>query len=466
MKNYSFKNFIYTWILSLIILTSCDYSDVNQDPTRPGGDSVDIAALIPAMQTQSHRNLMGALARHAGIIMQQFEGSDAQQLQFTVYNIGEDGPGTNTIWQGGFYTGALRDAHDVIGRASEADAVNNRGIAKIYMALNLGMATDTWGDIPYSQAFMGEENPTPRYDRQEDVFASIQSLLSEAVADLMVDDLIGIQGNLISSDNTLWIKTAHALKARYFMQLTRVDNDAASKALTEVALALEGNSEQLDFVFENTQNGGHPLALFELGRPNTLEVGRYYADLMENDPRKDFLLEITGGGNIRFSNINNLNLVWGQLDSSSPVISFAELKFIEAEALVRTGGNGLSALQDAVKANMEYLGVSASNINSYIAALNLSGSTEAQIETIITEKYKALFGNNAIEAWTDFRRTGYPQITAVPNGSNGNNPSGIIPRRLLYPQSERLGNPDSFKEAVDRQGGHLLDVDLWAFPQH
>lgn len=449
----------------LIFLSSCEYSDTNQDPARPGGDSVDINALIPAMQTQTHRNLMAALARHAGIIVQQFEGSDAQQLQFTVYNIGEDGPGTNTIWQAGFYTGSLRDANDIIERATESEALNNRGIAKIYMAMNLGMATDTWGDIPYSEAFMGEENPTPKYDKQQDIFNSIQSLLTEAIADLSEDDLIGIQGNLISSDNELWIKSAHALKARYYMQLTKVDNDAANLALDEIYSALLDNSDQLDFSFEDTQNGGHPLALFQLGRPNTLEVGSYFADLMENDPRKDFLFEITSGGDIRFSNLSNPSLIWGQLNSPSPVITFAEIKFIEAEALVRTGGDGLPALKDAIRANMEYLGVPSSDISSYLAALSLNGSLDDKIGVIITEKYKALFGNNPIEAWVDFRRTGYPGITPVPNGSNGNDPSGIIPRRLLYPQSERLGNPDSFKEAVDRQGGHLLDNDIWAFPR-
>src|SRR5699024_6981795 len=121
---------------------------------------------------------------------------------------------------------------------------------------------------------------------------------------------------------------------------------------------------------------------FELGRPNTLEVGKYYANLMENDPRKDFMFEISGGGNIRFSNLNNPNLIWGQLDSPSPVISFAELKFIEAEALVRTGGDGLAALQDAVKANMEYIGVPSSDINTYLTTLNLSGSMDDKIGQI------------------------------------------------------------------------------------
>lgn len=463
MRIYSNIEVFFLLVL-LFTLSSCEYGDTNQDPARPGGEAVDIVALIPALQTQTHKNLVGALGRHAGIIMQHYEGSDAQQIQFTTYNIGEDGPGSNTIWQEGFYTGAMRGANDIIFRATEEEAINNRGIAKIYMALNLGMATDTWGDVPYSEAFLGEENPTPKYDQQKEVFNSIQNLLSEAIDDLEADDLIGIQGNLISSDNDLWIKSAHALKARYYLQLSSVDSEAASLALDEVSKAMEAPSDQLDFHFENTQNGGHPLALFDIGRPNTMQVGEYFLEITQNDPRRDFLYEISSGGNGHFADINNPQLFWGHLDSPVPLVSFYELKFIEAEALARMSGNGAAALEEAVSSNMEYLGVPDQEIASYLNKLDLSGSMENQIRVIVTEKYKALYNNNPIEAWVDYRRTGYPEISSLSSG-NGNDPSGIIPRRLLYPQSERLGNPDSFKEAVDRQGGHLLDNDVWAFPR-
>jgi len=57
-------------------------------------------------------------------------------------------------------------------------------------------------------------------------------------------------------------------------------------------------------------------------------------------------------------------------------------------------------------------------------------------------------------------------ITADPNGENGNNPTGIVPRRLLYPISERQSNPEAYQAAIDAQGGHLLDDDIWVFPSN
>ncbi|MBJ7879607.1 SusD/RagB family nutrient-binding outer membrane lipoprotein [Gelidibacter salicanalis] len=465
MKSCKIK-LIRTSIASLLLFSSCNYDDINQDPTRPGGANVEISAIVPAMQTQTHRNQAAALARHAGIIMQQWEGSDAQQLQYTAYQIGEDGPGSNTIWEFGFYTGAMRDADDIIKRATETGAFNTRGIAKIYMAINLGMATNVWGNVPYSEAFLGEENLLPKYDDQEEIYKTLQVLLSGAIEDLNAEDPAGIRGSLISGDNQKWIKAAHGLKARFYIQQTSVKNDAAQLALEESRMALSSNNDQLNFLFENTQNGGHPLALFGINRPNTLIISKSFSELMTNDPRKGIYMEENPGRDYLFYNSNNPSLFWAQLDSPSPVISYAEMKFIESESKVRLNEDGTKELKEAIKANMEFLSVPAGQIADYISNINLSGSTEEKIRIVIIEKYKALYGQNAIETWNDYRRTGYPEITPNVNGSNGNNPSGIVPRRLLYPISERLGNPDNYEQAINAQGGHLLDDDLWVFPKN
>lgn len=457
MKYNKISAVFFTVLFSMSVLVSCDYDDVNQDPSRPGGDSVPLVAIVPAMQTQTHRNVTAALGRFAGIIMQQWQGFDAQQLQYTSYVIGEND--TNNPWDFGLYTGSMRDAADIIERATATDAPNTRGLAKIYMAINLGIATNVWGDVPYSEAFMGEENLTPKYDDQEELYGVLQTLLSEAIADLGAEDPAGIQGDLIGGSNDDWIATAHALKARFFIQQTSVKSDAAQQALAEAQMAFESNAGQLDFIWENTQNGGHPLALFGFQRPKTMIIGDFFADIMMGDPRMDLYMTPDEGGLFLYFDADNPNLFWAQLDSPSPVISYSEVKFIEAEALERTGGDGTMAMQAAIRANLQYLGVSAANADAYIATVG-----DADIQTIIVEKYKAMYGQAPIQVWNDFRRTGFPEITPNPNGENGNNPSGIVPRRLLYPISERQANPDAYQAAIDAQGGHLLDDDIWVFP--
>ncbi|MCV6631367.1 MAG: SusD/RagB family nutrient-binding outer membrane lipoprotein [Flavobacteriaceae bacterium] len=449
---------LYKIIITLLLVcafSSCDdFGDTNLDPGRPGGENVSLVAITPTMQTQTHRNIVSSAGRMAGIFMQQFIGFDAQQVAFTQYAV-DEGTLAN-FWEFGLYTGSLRDCQDIITRAEkQGDAPHTAALAKIYMAANLGITTNIWGDIPYSQAFKGTENLSPSYDSQEDIYNSIQNLLDEAIADFEKADAIGPLGNLVKAD---WIATAHALKARFYMQLTKRDPEAATKALGELEKTLKSNDESPIFNFENTPNGGNPLALFGVQRPNTLIIDPFFANLMNEDPRKEKYMTPNVDGDQLFFENSNANLFWAQFESPSPLISFWEVKFLEAEALALTGGDATDALKKAIEANMEYLGISSGDIDTYKATI-----TTADIETIIIEKYKAMYGSNPIQAWNDYRRTGYPAITANAQGANGSNPSGVVPRRFLYPDSERLSNTASYKAAIAAQGGHLLDVDMWAF---
>jgi hypothetical protein len=455
--NYIKNNINKIAIILLVILTSCEYDSTNTDPTRPGGENVPLVAIVPAMQTQTHRNIGAVLGRYSGILTQQWKGVDAQQLSYTEYFITEDD--TSNPWDTGLYTGSMRDAVDIIERASAQENFNTRGLAKMYLAINLGIATNVWGNVPYSEAFLAAENLSPKYDDQEELYTVILDLLDEAINDLEANDPVGIQGDLIDATPNQWIATAHALKARFYMQLSSRSSTAAQDALDEISQAFGSNEGQLDFIFENSQNGGHPLALFGFQRPNTMVIGDFFADLMTGDPRQPLYMVQNDSGNFVYFDSEEPGLVWSQLGSSSPVISYAEVKFIEAEATERNGGNAQPIMEDAIRVNMEYLGVSTLDIDSYISTLSYNG-----IETIIVEKYKAMYGQSPLQVWNDYRRTGFPALTPNPDGVNGNNSSGIIPRRLLYPITERQSNPDSYQEAIQAQGGHLLDDEIWVFP--
>ncbi|MEO1452091.1 MAG: SusD/RagB family nutrient-binding outer membrane lipoprotein, partial [Bacteroidota bacterium] len=81
----------------------------------------------------------------------------------------------------------------------------------------------------------------------------------------------------------------------------------------------------------------------------------------------------------------------------------------------------------------------------------------------IEEAYVSYYGVAFIQSWTNYLRTGYPALTPKANSAEGLNPSGVIPRRFLYPVSEVQTNADNVQAAKDRQGGALLDVATWAF---
>ncbi|QCX00852.1 SusD/RagB family nutrient-binding outer membrane lipoprotein [Aggregatimonas sangjinii] len=446
-------------ILVLGVTTSCEITEINVDPDNPSSESINAGAIYPGMIAQTHRNSVALGGRISGIIMQHFEGLDAQQIAYGQYNIGESD--IDDLWDFGLYgAGSMRDCFVII----ENSDASVSALAKLYMAANLGVATSTWGDVPYSEAFVGDAgNLNPTFDKQTDLYGVIQTLLDEAIAS-DVSAGIGAFAGSGSTDDINWEGTAHALKARYYIHLTAVNGaSAAQSALSEAQQALESTAEQPDFIYSTPPQNGNPLALFDNDRPETLGFSTSLNEMMTDDPRIPFYT--TDGQSFA----GREGLFWGQLTSPTPLISYWEVKFIEAEALVRTGGSdddALTALQDAVRSNMLYIGVSEDDASDYVDDLALSGSETDKIETIIVEKYKSLYGNAPFEAWVDFRRTGFPNLTPNPDAVPGVNPSGVIPRRFLYPLSERQTNLENYEAAISAQGGHLLDDDLAVFPRN
>ncbi len=497
MKNIKY---IVLFILTLSII-SCEITDVNVDPDNPAEELVNAGAVYPGMITQTHRNLVALNGRIAGIVIQHFDGLDAQQAQYAQYNIGESD--IDDAWDFGLYgAGAMTDCDFIIKKfPGEVSA-----LAKLYMAANLGMATSTWGDVPYSDAFGGLDNLTPLYDSQEEVYNTIQNLLTESINEGVSSGIGSFLGEGGGAD---WVGTAHALKARYYMHLTSVDESAAANALAEAQQAFTSTLAQPDFVYSEPAQNSNPLYLFEFDRPSTLGFGTTLGGMMTNiaspfvngsmtsfdDPRlKHYTLN--GESFVDDDSSNTPRIFWGRADSPTPLISYWELKFIEAEAIVRTGGSdneALEALKEAIRSNMQYIDVAGIDLDNdpntpeitvfdhdndentpdltlieYYTdvLLDFSGTLEQKIETIITEKYKALYGNAPIESWVDYRRTGYPQLTPSPDAVPSVNPSLVIPRRFLYPITERLNNEANNAAAISAQGGHLLDDDLWAFPSN
>lgn len=93
------------------------------------------------------------------------------------------------------------------------------------------------------------------------------------------------------------------------------------------------------------------------------------------------------------------------------------------------------------------------------------GSQEEKLEKIIIQKYIALYPNGQ-EAWTEFRRTGYPKLNPILPGGNHNSNINVTRgmRRMSYPVSFK-GTGESqkiYQDAVQKLGGpDNAATDLW-----
>jgi len=102
-----------------------------------------------------------------------------------------------------------------------------RGVAQILTAYNLAVTTDMWGEIPWAEALMGPAALQPIYDKQSTIYPVIQQYLDEGIASLTAATNISSVGDYAyKGDKAKWIKAAYSLKARYYLRLSNVDNQA------------------------------------------------------------------------------------------------------------------------------------------------------------------------------------------------------------------------------------------------
>ncbi|MEM0993030.1 MAG: SusD/RagB family nutrient-binding outer membrane lipoprotein, partial [Bacteroidota bacterium] len=128
------------------------------------------------------------------------------------------------------------------------------------------------------------------------------------------------------------------------------------------------------------------------------------------------------------------------------LITYSELMFTLAEAALDgeyKDGDPQALLASAVEASFEQYGLTMPD--DYMTDM------VADKATIMTEKWKALFGQG-IEAWTEYRRTGFPVLPAADSRAIFEN-EGKVPTRLRYPESEYSLNGANVADGAALNGG-------------
>lgn len=440
-------------LLLILLINSCNLQEANNNPNDP--TEVPPSVMLPFIQESFARLSCGSQQVMAGIFMQYYQGVNNHPIQVQQYIVDET---LYVDWDwNDYYDGPMSNLKIMIDIAEKEKSYYYSGIGKVLMANCLGNITSVWGDVPYKEAFAGSVNRNPVFDPQKDVYESIQTLLDDAITDLQTtytgkkpaaDDLI------FSGNATKWVQAAYALKARYYMHLTKraaeLGYNPAQKALDAAALAMKSSDDDMVYHFGYNASQYNPFysySLLEYILPNNTLTNKM---LMSNDPRRAFYYKKKFG----VATLSGLFFT----SSNSPVfmMTYHELKFIEAEARLRLNvadPAAQTALQEGVRANIKKISGTATTdaaINSFIAAnAVLTGNFDNDLSVIINQKYIAMFAS--IESWTDYRRTGYPVLTPNEGGDQNQNPGGAIPRRLAYPHNERIYNTNFPKTVPNLQ---------------
>lgn len=444
MKNNKFlkmKNLVLVLSLLLISLSSCDTewidSDLNIDPDSPG--DVPMGLILPAAQLSMGYVLVGNdNARTTNIWTQHFDGVLRQSFTEARYQLTSADVGN--IW-GTTYTSILMNLHTLVEKSNEvgSESPHFRGVAQVMQATTLGITTDLFGDIPFSKALGGGQgNLRPEYDTQEQIYDTIFNILDDAIVNLnAAENVLPISGDVIyKGDRSKWTKAAYSIQARHYLQTSnKTGNEAYTNALAAVEKGFASNADDYLVPFEDANR--NPIFQF-MEQRGDIRMGSTFVNMLvdNEDPRLPFYVAEDGNGEFVGSDPGSENgnaslpgPYAASETSSTVMMTFAELKFIEAEArLMMTGGDidlAQKAYEDAVAASV--LRVTGEANTEWLDA-NING-VPVTLENIIKQKYINGFATN--QPYADYRRTGFPNLELAAGAVISQ-----IPTRFPYPQSE------------------------------
>ncbi|GAB3912662.1 SusD/RagB family nutrient-binding outer membrane lipoprotein [Mucilaginibacter boryungensis] len=436
------KYSLITATICCVLSASCKKAlDINTDPNKLSPEQATINNLLPSGEQYLASAFYGA-SRYGIFYTQQLAGNASYAANIDSYN-----PyGFDELWSSA-YLSAMPNYKDIFTRADAAGAPQYAGIARLMMALTLMQSTDVWGDVPYKEAFQGTANITPHYDTMQDIYnTSLLDLLNKAIDNLnqpipaLASLKVGTTDLIYAGDITKWKKAAYAARARYYLHLakkTAADYQLAindvNNSFTDAAdlngandLQLKYNTTQQNPWFTNVSNVA---ATSRYVRPSNYLVNLMNGDATAGlypgllDPRLPKLVDNGGkptyigrpvgtqdneqGANLANVDITS-NTYYGQNISPLPIITYAEIQFIKAEAYFNLNDkpNAYTAYLNGIKGNMTKLGVTTTDMNTYVNNPLISkGAANLTLSDIMLQKYIALFLQ--METWTDMRRYQY-----------------------------------------------------------
>jgi hypothetical protein len=420
----------YTKVLSIafaLIMTSCsDWidPDLNIDPDTPSEVSLNLL-LTPIEQKMGFSLLGNDAVRLNNMWTQHFNGIARQSYTQGQYQV--TGGDVDNLWTTA-YPGILQNSKELIERGTSEGNLAYAGVGRVCQMATIGIMTDLMGDLPYTEALKGVSNLRPTYDTQEFLYETIFTELDIAIENLEDSAAGTISGDIIfDNDLTLWIKAAYSIKARHYLQIGEYQN-----ALDAAANGFAADGEDFGVLFETANES--PFYQF-VDQRGDIRMGKTFVDMLndQTDPRISFYASENADGEYVGSAIGSEDASASDLGSyiadkasTMYIMTFSELKFIEAECKVRLSQTGADAsLKEAISASL--VRVTGSADDTWVD--DLADNTTVDVENIIKQKYIDGFGTN--QPYADYRRTGFPTLSLATGAKLSE-----IPVRFPYPQSE------------------------------
>ncbi|HXH98825.1 MAG TPA: SusD/RagB family nutrient-binding outer membrane lipoprotein [Sphingobacteriaceae bacterium] len=448
-------------------------------------DQFDLGENPNLVARPSINSLLSTSTQKAGLNTQRIASFNTFYSQYQASPTGGSAVDTYQItdnssqWENSYY--AMADLSDMIQLASTSGATEHLGVGQLLMAYTLGLVADTWGSAPYTDAFGLTVTLTPKYDSEEALYQTSLSLINESIVNLQKTTApirLSATSDLIhKGDREAWLRTAYGIQARFLNKISKKGSYSPAAVLAAVDKSYKANTQDATM---GAFSGINPWAQLAVSNASNLLGGWLGENFINHlngttygivDPRIAKITDKTvtgtyvgtrnGRGNtgaantIRDENYISVNSPVTSRTAPIFILTYPEIKFIEAEAALRSGPAGRvrahAAYIEGIQAHMNRLEVPAAERDAYLATPSVKvDAATLTLGLIFKEKYVATYLSP--EAWNDLRRNDYQyKDFKLPDGAV----LTTFIRRVAYPITERSKNGSNVPAEVP------LNTPLW-----
>jgi len=393
----------------------------------------------------------------------------------------------NGTWNTGYQW--LRNLKEMEEAADVYEQPIYKAVSATLQAYIVGILTDSFGDIPFSEALGAEMGVTqPRFDTQEEIYSKLIQQLEEANKIYAEGGTMTGSDLLYNGDSNKWRKFNNSILMRLLLRAsnrpemnsyerlsTIINNPEEYPVFTsnsDAALVKISGLAPFDYAWGRRQDyvNFEVMSEFFVDMLNRLEDPRRglfmtKAQRLEGDQYIDLgykgIPSAHSGDESQFnfnpSTPNGDLMVFTELGTEilEVIMTYAEVEFIKAEVALKAGD-----LESAKQAYEKGVTAAITQWKNGVVPDQYLESAEVKFdgtfEQVMNQKYIALFFND-YQQWFEYRRTGYPVLPTTEFMLH----DGKMPTRFMYHNDVRRFNPQNYEEAAERIGGDNVHTKVW-----
>lgn len=407
---------------------------------------------------------------------------------------------------------------DMITKAEAEQRWDLAGVGYLLKGWGWQVTTDLHGEIIVKEA-IDQSKFSFNYDTQEYAYTEVLRLLDKAIEYLQKTDgavdqvYLARTDKIYNGDRTKWLKLAHGMKALALNHYSNKGSYKPAEVIANVDKSLSSNADDPLLAFPALVNDDRNFYGRTRNNITSYRQTQFVVNLMNGthtggvvDPRMSRMLAPAPDGQYRGLDVNVVG--FGALPTAQqpmnffgypgtgglqqpsrylfadkskfPVMTYAQLQFIKAEAAYRMGdrATALAAYRNGVSAHIDWVNarntddgqqvapITAAEKSAFLAASSVVPTSPAglTLSRIMTQKYIAQWAWGHNEIWMDMRRYHYTDIDpatgqqvypgfAPPTNLYPDNGGKIVQRIRPRYNSEYVWN----RPGLDAIGGLALD---------